>query len=73
MPAITACFPYLLYLTMKGLYIKSLHQDDNEMCHLLQKSEIFFARKGRWKLSMRLMPNIFATPKAISVYPEKSQ
>jgi hypothetical protein len=69
-PAMTARFPNRLYFIMNGLYIKSLHQDDKEMCQRRQNSEIFFARKGRLKLSTKLIPNIFATPKAISVYPE---
>ena len=64
---ITALFPNFLYLTMKGLYIKSLHQEEREICHLRQNSDIFFASKGRLKLSIRLIPKHFAIPKAISV------
>ena len=73
MPMITALFPNLLYLTIKGLYIKSLHQEDSDICHLRQKSEIFLARNGRLKLLIRLIPKHFAIPKAMPVYPEKSQ
>lgn len=71
-PVITALLPQPLNLMMNGLYMKSLHQEDKEMCHLRQNSDIFLARKGRLKLSVKLIPKSLAIPKAMSVYPEKS-
>ena len=44
-----------------------------EICHLRQKSAIDLAWYGLLKLSIKLKPNTWAAPIAMSEYPEKSQ
>ena len=43
------------------------------MCHRRQKSVSVLAARGQRKFSARSKPSSFPTPRAMSVYPEKSK
>ena len=54
-------------------YTYSVNHDVKEICHRCQNSFILVAKYGKRKFCVILNPRPFATPKAISEYPLKSQ